>query len=73
MGAESVETTQKKFVSEFPPDNVYRGEIKPEEYLEKLLASPGKNGRAATVEELIIYLFAQCQSRGEPIGGTGGR
>src|SRR5512141_381270 len=48
IGAESVEMTQKKFVSEFPPDKVYRGEIKPEEYLEKLLDSLGKSGRAAT-------------------------
>jgi glycosidase len=57
VGAESVESTQGKFISEFPPDNVYRGELEPEEYLEKLLASLGKNGRVATVEELLfIYL-----------------
>ncbi|MGB8980746.1 MAG: alpha-amylase family glycosyl hydrolase [Anaerolineales bacterium] len=57
VGPESVESTQTKFVSEFPPDKVYRGEIKPEEYLEKLLASPGKNGRVMTVEELLfVYL-----------------
>ena len=29
--------TQKRFVSDFPPDTVYRGEMKVEEYLEKLL------------------------------------
>jgi glycosidase len=57
LGADSVTSTQQKFVSEFPPDDVYRGEIKPEEYLEKLLASLGKNGRVATVEELLfVYL-----------------
>src|SRR5512144_1654481 len=50
VGAESVETTRARFVSEFPPDHVYRGEIKPEEYLQKLLASLEKNGRVFTVE-----------------------
>ena len=57
VGAESVETTREKFVSEFPPDHVYRGEMKPEEYLERLLASLEKNGRVITVEELLyVYL-----------------
>jgi glycosidase len=51
LGSESVTTTQKKFVSEFPPDEVYRGEEKVEEYLKKLT-----NGRIKTVEELI-YVF----------------
>ena len=40
LGADSVTATQQKFISEFPPDDVYQGEMKPEEYLEKLLASP---------------------------------
>src|SRR5688572_21419404 len=57
VGADSVTSTQQKFVSEFPPDDVYRGELKPEEYLEKLLASPGQNGRVATVQEMLfVYL-----------------
>ena len=59
VGIDSVTSTQQKFVSEFPPDDVYRGVLKPEEYLEKLLASaqPGKNGRVATIEELLfVYL-----------------
>jgi glycosidase len=57
VGADSVTSTQQKFVSEFPPDDVYRGELKPEEYLEKLLASLGKNGRLETVQELLfVYL-----------------
>ena len=57
VGADSVTSTQQKFVSEFPPDDVYRGEMKPEEYLEKLLASLGRNGRVATIEELLfVYL-----------------
>ena len=30
LGADSVTSTQQKFVSEFPPDDVYRGEMKPE-------------------------------------------
>lgn len=51
LGPDSVATTQKKFVSEFPPDEVYRGEEKVEEYLTKLT-----NGRIKTVEELI-YVF----------------
>src|SRR5512134_3507965 len=49
VGADSVEVTQNKFVSEFPPEKVYRGELKPEEYLEKLLASLGTQARAVTV------------------------
>ena len=57
VGTDSVETTRKKFVSEFPPENVYRGQLKPEEYLQKLLASLEKNGRVITVEELLfVYL-----------------
>jgi glycosidase len=57
LGADSVDTTRTRFVSEFPPDHVYRGELKPEEYLAKLLASLEKNGRVLTVEELLyVYL-----------------
>ncbi|MGZ9225780.1 MAG: alpha-amylase family glycosyl hydrolase, partial [Anaerolineales bacterium] len=59
VGTDSVTSTQQKFVSEFPPDDVYRGELEPEEYLEQLLASagPGKNGRVATIEELLfVYM-----------------
>jgi len=51
LGTESVTTTQKKFVSEFPPENVYRGDEKVEEYLNKLT-----DGRIKTMEELI-YIF----------------
>ncbi|HEY6072299.1 MAG TPA: hypothetical protein VIV15_02640, partial [Anaerolineales bacterium] len=51
LGQESVDTTQKKFVSEFPPEDVYRGEEKVEEYLSKLT-----NGHIKTIEELI-YVF----------------
>ena len=57
VGSESMETTREKFVSEFPPDHVYRGEVKPEEYLEKLLQSLEKNGRVITAQELLyVYL-----------------
>ena len=51
LGRESVTLTQKKFVSEFPPENVYRGGEKVEEYLSRLT-----NGRIKTIEELI-YVF----------------
>ncbi|HLO15992.1 MAG TPA: alpha-amylase family glycosyl hydrolase [Anaerolineales bacterium] len=51
LGADSVTKTQKKFVSEFPPENVYRGEEKIDDYLSKLT-----DGRLKTVEELI-YVF----------------
>ena len=51
LGTESVTITQRKFVSEFPPDDVYRGEENVEEYLQKLT-----NGRIKTVEELM-YVF----------------
>ena len=45
LGTESVTITQKKFVSEFPPEEVYRGDKDVEEYLQKLT-----NGRIKTVE-----------------------
>ena len=51
VGSKKLELTEKKFVSEYPPENVYRGEEKVEEYLSKLT-----NGRVKTVEELI-YVF----------------
>jgi glycosidase len=51
LGKEPVTTTQKRFVSEFPPENVYRGDEKVEEYLSRLT-----NGRIKTLEELI-YVF----------------
>ena len=51
LGADSIESTQKKFVSEYPPENVYRGEEKVEDYLAKLTS-----GRVKTAEELI-YIF----------------
>ena len=51
IGLDPLEQTEKKFISEFPPENVYRGEQKVEEYLSKLT-----NGRVKTVEELI-YVF----------------
>src|SRR5512139_4303294 len=47
LGAESVAATEKKFVAEFPPENVYRGEERIEDYLKRL-----SNGRIKTVEEL---------------------
>ena len=51
LGPASVATTQQKFVSEFPPEEVYRGEQRVEDYLEKI-----SNGRIKTIEELI-YIF----------------
>ena len=51
VGADSIDRTQKKFVAEFPPESVYLGEQKVEEYLAKLT-----NGRVKSVEELI-YVF----------------
>ena len=51
LGPQSVSTTQKKFFSEFPPEEVYRGAAKVDEYLSKLT-----NGHIKTIEELI-YVF----------------
>lgn len=51
VGADSIMLTQNKFVSEFPPESVYRGEQGVEEYLAKLT-----NGKVKSVEELI-YVF----------------
>ncbi|MDH3436336.1 MAG: alpha-amylase family glycosyl hydrolase [Betaproteobacteria bacterium] len=67
VGTESVDFTQEKFVSEFPPDKVYRGELKTEEYLEQLRASLGKNGRAATVEELVFVFVHNSNPAVNPL------
>ncbi len=59
VGADSVNATQQKFISEFPPDIVYRGKVNLEEYFEELLnsTSPVDNGRAKMIEELLfVYL-----------------
>lgn len=59
VGTDSVNATQQKFISEFPPDIVYRGKVNLEEYLEELLnsASSVDNGRAKMIEELLfVYL-----------------
>ena len=52
VGAESVTATEKRFIAEFPPETVYRGDEQVEEYLQKI-----SSGRIKTVEELI-YVFA---------------
>ncbi len=67
VGTESVDFTQAKFVSEFPPDKVYRGEIKAEQYLEQLRASLGKSGRAATVEELMFVFLHNSNPAVNPL------
>ncbi len=51
VGADSIDLTQQKFIAEFPPESVYRGEQDVEEYLAKLT-----NGNVKSVEELI-YIF----------------
>ena len=59
VGTDSVNATQQKFISEFPPDIVYRGKVNLEEYFEELLnsTSPVDNGRAKMIEELLfVYL-----------------
>ena len=68
VGADSVTSTQQKFVSEFPPDDVYRGEMKPEEYLKKLLTSPGGNGHVATVQELLFVYLHNANPAVNPLG-----
>ncbi|HSM71631.1 MAG TPA: hypothetical protein VK851_08820, partial [Anaerolineales bacterium] len=51
LGSEHIDLTERKFVAEFPPGKVYRGEEKVEDYLAKLTS-----GRLKTIEELI-YVF----------------
>ena len=51
VGAESIDRAEKRFVAEFPPESVYRGEQEVDEYLAKLT-----NGRVRSAEELI-YIF----------------
>jgi len=51
LGAEQVHATAKKFIAEYPPQTVYRGQEKVEEYFSKLV-----DGQVKTAEELI-YIF----------------
>jgi glycosidase len=67
VGTGSVDSTQEKFVSEFPPDKVYRGEIKAEEYLAQLRASLGGSGRAATVEQLVLVFLHNSNPAVNPL------
>ena len=57
VGTESIDVTQEKFVSEFPPERVYRGRLKAREYLEQVRATLGRRARAATVEELVFVFM----------------
>ncbi|HSL43053.1 MAG TPA: alpha-amylase family glycosyl hydrolase [Anaerolineales bacterium] len=67
LGVESVESIQRKFVAEFPPDHVYRGELKPEEYLQQRMASAAQNGRAATIEELLFTYLHNANPAVSPL------
>lgn len=67
VGTGSVDSTQEKFVSEFPPDRVYRGEIKAQEYLEQIRAALGTNGRAAAVEELVFVFLHNSNPAVHPL------
>ena len=51
LGEESIAATERKFVAEYPPEVVYRGDEKIDEYIAKL-----SNGKIRTAEELI-YVF----------------
>ena len=62
VGEESVHATEKKFVSEFPPEAVYRGTEKVDEYLDKI-----SNGRFRTVEELIYVFTHNANPAIEPL------
>ena len=62
LGPESVTTTEKTFVSAFPPEEVYRGAEQVDEYLQKLT-----NGRIATAEELIYVYTHNANPAVDPI------
>src|SRR4030095_15179685 len=62
VGEESVQATEEKFVSEFPPESVYRGTEKVDEYLNKI-----SNGRIRTVEELIYVFTHNANPAIEPL------
>lgn len=67
VGTESVDVTQEKFVSEFPPERVYRGELRARQYLEQVRAALGKNARAATVEELVFVFMHNSNPAVNPL------
>jgi glycosidase len=62
LGPDSVSTTEKKFVAEYPPESVYTGTEKVEEYLNKVT-----NGRIKTVEELIYVFTHNSNPAVEPL------
>lgn len=52
VGADAVETTLQRFVDEFPPLPVYRGEVTIEQYLNGV--TEGISNREITLEEMIL-------------------
>lgn len=52
IGAEAVESTLRRFVDEFPPLAVYRGEMTVEQYLNG--ATDGMSNRETALEELML-------------------
>src|SRR5215510_14818006 len=62
LGIESVTATEKRFISEFPPEAVYRGDEQVEEYLQKIT-----NGRIKTIEELIYVFTHNTNPAVEPL------
>jgi glycosidase len=62
IGRASLRKTEKKFVSEFPPDTVYRGDMKVEEYLRKL-----SGGRTRTIEELMLVFIHNANPAVSPL------
>jgi len=62
VGVDSINKTEKIFVSEFPPDAVYRGDMNVEEYLKTYSSE-----RIKTIEELMFVFMHNANPAVSPL------
>jgi glycosidase len=62
VGRDAFTKTEHRFIFEFPPDAVYRGDMKVDEYLRKL-----SGGRSKTVEELMLVFIHNANPAVSPL------
>ncbi len=68
LGTDPVRGTQLTFVSEFPTASVYRGKVKPQEYLDSPLPQgEGLGVRARSLEELLLLNLHNINPAAAPL------
>ncbi len=65
VGKNELEKTLKIFLTEFPPKEVYKGNISVDEYFERL--EGGKHTREIALEELILLYFSNANPSFSPV------